>query len=148
MGIDASSGEADVSIRAHQDQRVSRDAVGTGGMSVVIDQDVVGDGGRAACARNAVGAQGAIGDIGQRWHGLLTENEQGEVRAPEEVEEPHLLTACGIDTRCVIPLSVFTRHGLVVYKAHSMVRASSCIMTPLVVPAQEHPSFVPPRALA
>src|SRR5712692_5505452 len=101
MGIDASSGEADVSIRAHQDQRVSRDAVGTGGMSIIIDQDVVRDGGRAACARDTVRAQGAIGDIGQRWHRLVAENEQGEVRAPEDIKEPHLLTAYGTDTGCV-----------------------------------------------
>ncbi len=70
-------------------------------MSIALDQGVVRDRGHAAWAHDGVGAQGAIGDIGQWWHRLVAENEQGEVRAPEEVEEPHLLTACGTDTGCV-----------------------------------------------
>ena len=70
-----------------------------GGVSITIDQGVGRDRGRAAYARDSVGAQGAIGDAGQRWYRLLAENEQGKVRASEEVEEPDLLTARGIDTR-------------------------------------------------
>jgi hypothetical protein len=57
LGISASSGETDVAIRADQDQRVTRDAVGVGGVSIALDQGMVSDRGRAPCTRDGVGAQ-------------------------------------------------------------------------------------------
>src|SRR2546422_11257458 len=90
LGISASCSETNVAIWADQDQRVTDDAVGVGGMSIALDQGVVSDRGRAPYTCDGVGAQGVIGDIRQRWYGLVTENEQGEVCAPEEIEEPDL----------------------------------------------------------
>ncbi len=97
LSIDHSSSEANVAIRSNQDQRVSGDAIGAVGVPIAIDQRVVGARGHVACARDSICAQEVMVGSGQLWRGLISESEQREVRAMEEIEEPDLLIAPGTD---------------------------------------------------
>jgi len=96
-----SSSEANVAIRSNQDQCVAGNAIGVVGVPIAIDQRVVRDRGHVARARDGIRAQGAMVGSRQLWRGLISEGEQREVRAMEEIEEPDLLIAPGMDAERV-----------------------------------------------
>src|SRR6266851_648482 len=94
----ASGSEADVSVRANQDQRMIGNSIGAEGVSIGVDQCLVVHRDPIPWTDDSVGAQGALVGVGQPGRGLLAEGQERPMRSPEEVEEPDWLTACGLDS--------------------------------------------------
>src|SRR5258707_10479070 len=91
--IVTSSGEANIAVRADQDQRVTGDTIGAGGVPIVIDQRVVGVLDHVIRACNRVGTQRSVVGSRQWWYGLVAEDQQREMRATEEIAKSDLFGA-------------------------------------------------------
>lgn len=87
--------EANIAVRAHQDQGVILDAIEMMGIPIDIEQRAV-----RAClcvtsARDRVHLQRALVGLGEARRRLLPEGEQREVRAAKQLEETAFLPAFG-----------------------------------------------------
>src|SRR5260370_26372568 len=80
---DGSASQADVAVRADQDQCITSNAIGAGSLPLAIDQGVVGVLSRILQARNGVDTQSVLVGSGQWESGLVTEDEQREMWAAE-----------------------------------------------------------------
>src|SRR5262249_31770713 len=91
-------GESNVAVRADQDQRIVGDSVTVRGVPITINKGVLVGNNPLVWMDNGKRTQQAAIFLGQWWHGLDTEGEQGEACSPEQVEESNQFTTCGTDT--------------------------------------------------
>src|SRR5258706_12927482 len=95
--IDRASCETHVAIGTYQDHGFLADSIGAIGLPVFINHSAIRARWQITRACDPIGAHKVTVDIGQLWCGMISEDEQREVRPLEEIRKSYLLVAASTD---------------------------------------------------
>src|SRR5579859_3516574 len=87
LGLKVSCREADIAVRAYQDQRITSDLIGAGSMPIAINQCMLSVLDCVSQMHDRVDTQQVIVDRRQWWDRLVAEDKQREMRATKEIEQ-------------------------------------------------------------